>query len=224
VCSWQAEGSYSRLFRAEDERARPCAVKLARAEVADAASRLEREATIRREFCHAGVPEMRDTGEVAGLPFLALAWVEGITLRVMLDGRRGLPLVRTLEIARDVADVIAGMHSVGLAHGDLRADNVLIARSGPRAALLADLGSACRRGEPCWQEALAQDRRRLAGLLFHMLAGVSSAENPGALSAARGHHPGAVSLWEAASGGEMAAQQFLRELDDLHELIRRPLH
>lgn len=224
VQGWHAEGSYSRLYRALDEAARPCAVKLARAEPADSATRLQREAALRREFRHPGVPELYDTGVAEGLPFLTLAWVEGVTLRALLHSRRGLPLVRALDLARDVASVLAELHDAGLAHGDLRADNVLVPPLGPRpTAVVADLGSACRRGEAGYEPAVEDDQRRLAGLLYQMLAGMPPEECPGALSTARGQHPGVVRLWEAAGAGGMPAARFLRELEALRGMLHRPM-
>jgi serine/threonine protein kinase len=220
ICSWHAEGSYSRLYRARDDAARPYAVKLARGEVADAAPRLEREAAIRRIFRHAAVPELRDTGEVAGVPFLALAWVEGGTLRALLEGRRGLPLVRALELTHAVAGVVAGMHAADLAHGDLRADNVLVARPGELpAAHVADLGSALRRGEPGWDAARSDDQRRLAALFYQMLAGAPPEVSPGVLAVTRGQHPGAVRLWETARDGSLPPAHFLREIDALRRKL-----
>jgi serine/threonine protein kinase len=222
VRGWHAEGSYSRLYRGEDEAARPCALKLARPEAPGAPARLEREAAIRREFRHPGVPELRDTGAVAGIPFLALAWIEGSTLRTLLDSRRGFPLARALDVARDVAEVIAHLHAAGLAHGDLRADNILVLPAGSRpAAVVTDLGSASRRGAAEYEHASQDDGYRLAALLFQMLAGVSPEENPNALATARGHHPGVVRLWEEARGGRLPEAQFLRQVETLRAQIGR---
>lgn len=223
VRGWHAEGSYSRLYRAEDDLARPCAVKVARPEAPEAASRLDREASIRRDFRHPGVPELRDNGQVAGIPFLALEWIEGGTARALLAGRRGLPLVRAVAISRAVAEVLARMHAVELAHGDLRPDNVLIPGGvDRRAAVVADLGSALRRAESGWDAALLDDRRRLAALFFHLLAGVPPEDSPHALSAARGHHPAAVRLWESSQGGRLPAGEFLRALDGLQGTLHQP--
>jgi serine/threonine protein kinase len=223
--AWHAEGSYARVYRAEETAtAAACAVKLAKLEVAGATARLEREAQIRRQFRHPGIPELRDWGRAGELPFLTLTWIEGSTLRVLLERQRGLPLVRALDLLQDVAEVVARLHAAGLAHGDLRADNILVTDGqGRTRAVVSDLGSASRRGEPGWDAALAGDARSLAALLCRMLTAAPDGPSPEGLSTDRGQHPGAVRLWEQGSQGILTASAFLREVAALRGKIQQPL-
>jgi serine/threonine protein kinase len=210
----------SREPRAAEQSEGMCAIKLAKAEVAGAAERLTREAETRRRFQHLQVPELLDTGCAGEQPFLALSWIEGPTLRSMVERQRRLPLVVALSLLHDVAAVTGQMHAGGLAHGDLRAENILVAsEDGRTRAVVTDLGEAPRRGEPEFDAAVINDVGRLAELLYFMLTGSVAARDPGRLSAAHGHHPAAVRLWETAARGALTAPAFLREVEALQRSI-----
>jgi serine/threonine protein kinase len=224
LMAWHAEGSYSRVFRAEAVQApsMSCAIKLAKLEVPCAAERLTQEGEIRGRFRHPRVPELLDTGSAGEAPFLALAWVEGTTLRALVERQRRLPLVTALAVLRDVAAVAAEMHREGLAHGDLRADNVLVTqgRDGAR-AMVADLGAVATReglgraGEGEFDAAAAADTRQLGRLLHFMLTGGPASQEGAKLSSSHGHHPGVVAISEAASGGSGSALTILRDVEAL---------
>lgn len=73
-------------------------------------------------------------------PFLALEWIEGHTPHPaqLPDSERW---ATALTVARDVASTLHDLHSVGMAHGDVKPDNVLLSANVERARLV-DLGLA----------------------------------------------------------------------------------
>src|SRR5690606_36248599 len=77
-------------------------------------------------------------GVAVGAPFLALEWIEAVALDA-----RGLPDADrahvALIVARDMGRALADLHFVGLAHGDVKPDNVLIDLAAGRARPV-DLG------------------------------------------------------------------------------------
>jgi serine/threonine protein kinase len=66
-------------------------------------------------------------------------FVEGTTLRAWLQSHRTVPLARAVEILRSVLGGLAHLHAAQLAHGDLRAENVLLTEG---RTLVADGGIA----------------------------------------------------------------------------------
>jgi serine/threonine-protein kinase len=66
-------------------------------------------------------------GRVGAHVYHARPFVEGTTLRALLQRQGELPLTRAVEILRDVLDALAHAHAGHLAHGDLRPEHVLLA-------------------------------------------------------------------------------------------------
>ncbi|MFQ5655709.1 MAG: protein kinase, partial [Planctomycetota bacterium] len=65
----------------------------------------------------------------SGFAFIALEWVQGPTLRKRLrDGPLGI--AELCRFGQRIASAVAHAHDKGLIHGDLKADNVVIAGAG----------------------------------------------------------------------------------------------
>ncbi|HXZ20599.1 MAG TPA: protein kinase, partial [Candidatus Acidoferrales bacterium] len=78
-----------------------------------------------------------------GSLYLAMEYVDGVTLRELLRSARGpLPLPRALNIARGIAEGLQAAHALGIVHRDVKPDNVLLARdaAGNDVAKVADFG------------------------------------------------------------------------------------
>jgi serine/threonine protein kinase len=222
VREWRGEGSYARLYRAVMRDGRrgteaDCALKLAKAEVPGALANLarEREALARGRW--ENVVELLDWG-TAGAPFLVLSWIEGQPLREVVERRRQLPLVSAIAIGRDAAAALAALHEAGVAHADLRPDNLLVL-PGERRACLTDLGSAVLRPDPRFPEACRQDLRALGALLHLMLTGSLPAGSPPRLARAAGYNREAVALFESTLNSTADASGFLRRADTLLESL-----
>ena len=214
VIEWAGEGSYARVYRAEEARG-PVALKLAKVEVPGAEDRLRRECEAHDRFVHAAIPALLDLGRAplsAGgeteAPWLARRWVEGSTLRQRLERDRSLPLIRALPALLRLADAVATLHAAGWSHGDLRPDNILL-ESGTHLAFLLDLGATKEReggdGET------GRDLRQLGELLAWCLTGADPVKEPERLSLTAGYHPGAVHLWEEVRGGRLPGVLTFRE-------------
>ncbi len=101
------------------------------------AFRTEAQTTAR--FQHSNIVTVYGAGEIGGHPYLALEYVEGVTLRDRLArGRLGFREV--VRIASAIASGLAEAHAEGVIHCDLKPSNVLLGRAGR--LLVADFGLA----------------------------------------------------------------------------------
>src|SRR5262245_31095737 len=100
--------------------------------------RFKRELVLARQVTHRHVVRIHDMGQVNGVRYLTMSYVEGQTLAALLRAEGKLPVPRALEIMREVADGLAAAHAVGVVHCDLKPDNVMLDADGH--AIIMDFG------------------------------------------------------------------------------------
>ena len=140
-------GGMASVWLARDLRLdRPVAIKVLHPELAGAigVERFVREVRVTARLQHPSVVPVLDSGTLAGpggveLPWYAMAYVPGESLRERLDRERQLPVEDALQITGEVADALAAAHREGIVHRDIKPENVLL--SGGR-AWVADFGIA----------------------------------------------------------------------------------
>ncbi len=119
------------------------ALKILRGDQTDAPAARQRfvqEARLARKVTHRNVIRTFDLGEHAGGLYLTMEFVDGISLRQLVDNEGRLTPARAVEMATAVAAGVAAAHEVGVLHRDLKPDNVLIGSDGRIA--VADFGIA----------------------------------------------------------------------------------
>jgi serine/threonine protein kinase len=130
-------GAMGDVYRAHDpELGRTVAIKLIRAQAcrapggdAAARARLLREARSLARICHPHVIAVHDAGAYDDGVFIAMDFVEGITLSCwLLSGIR--PWQQVLQVFVDAGRGLAAAHDQGLVHHDFKPDNVMIAHDG----------------------------------------------------------------------------------------------
>ncbi len=78
---------------------------------------------------HPNVCAIYDFGDTEdGLPFLAMEYIAGESLKDTLDRETRLPLKRALDVARQVASALDAAHDVGIIHRDLKPGNIMLLR------------------------------------------------------------------------------------------------
>ncbi|HVI01642.1 MAG TPA: AAA family ATPase [Enhygromyxa sp.] len=136
------EGGMGVVFLAHDgELDRRVAIKLMRSSVARSIGvrRLLREAQGLARLSHPNVIQVHEIGEHQRSLFVAMEYVEGITLRSWLDaGPR--PWRETLNILRQAGRGLEAAHLAGLVHRDFKPGNIMVGKDG-RARVL-DFGLA----------------------------------------------------------------------------------
>jgi len=109
----------------------------------DFAERFKREAKAIAKLEHPNIVPIYnyDIDEAEGIPWMALRLVPGGSLSQLLKGElRPLPLARTVEILRGVAEALDHAHAKGIVHRDVKPQNVLLDEDG--AARVTDFGIA----------------------------------------------------------------------------------
>jgi hypothetical protein len=135
-------GGMAVVFLARDLRHdRSVALKVLRPELGTAfpAERFLREIQIEAQLEHPYILPLFDSGEVDGLPFYVMPYVQGRSLRDRLKEETQLPLDEALRIATDIGEALAYAHEQGFVHRDVKPANILLDRGH---ALLADFGIA----------------------------------------------------------------------------------
>ena len=134
-------GGMSRVFVANEHRlGRKVVVKVLAPDLAAAisAERFEREIRLAASLQQANILPVIAAGEMEGLPYYTMPYVEGESLRARL-AHGPVPLGQAVDILRDVAKALAYAHERGVVHRDIKPDNILL--SG-RSAVVADFGIA----------------------------------------------------------------------------------
>lgn len=107
---------------------RPVALKVLRPELVNAPRarmRFEREARVASAFAHPAAVTIHDFGEHEGSAYLAMELLEGETLAERIRGRRP-EVADAIELAHQLADVVAAAHAMELVHRDLKPENVML--------------------------------------------------------------------------------------------------
>jgi predicted Ser/Thr protein kinase len=139
VSSLLGSESSGDVYRAFDQRLRrTIALKVLKGERApDSMERLAREARLSASLTHPNILAVYDVGEHQGLPFIAMELVDGRPLQHHF--REPAPLDERVRWLADIARALAAAHRIGLVHGDVNAQNVLVTSAG---AKLCDFGCA----------------------------------------------------------------------------------
>ena len=135
-------GGMSRVFVAHDPRlGRRVVVKVLHPDLAAglSARRFEREVMLAARLQHPHVVPLLSAGEVDGLPYFTMPYVEGESLRQRLAREGALPVADVVRLVRELADALAYAHAEGVVHRDLKPENVLLSHGH---AVVADLGIA----------------------------------------------------------------------------------
>jgi tetratricopeptide (TPR) repeat protein/TolB-like protein len=128
------EGGMGMVYRALDrELNRTVALKVIRPELAarpDILDRFKREILLASKVTHRNVVRIHDLGEAGDLRFISMSYIEGESLRALLDREGPLSPAVGVPIVRQVALALEAAHEAGIVHRDLKPHNVLIDREG----------------------------------------------------------------------------------------------
>ncbi|MEO8699986.1 MAG: serine/threonine-protein kinase [Kofleriaceae bacterium] len=136
-------GGMGVVYRARDEAEdRWVAVKVFSWRNAIEVERAHREVHVLAQLDHpAIVSHVADGVTPDGQLWLAMEWVDGITIAERLD-HDGLSIREAVAMIRPICEGLAVAHAAGFLHRDIKPSNVMFAAGDPAAARLIDFGVA----------------------------------------------------------------------------------
>src|SRR2546425_3411254 len=153
-------GGMGEVYLAGDEQLhRKVALKVLPVDVAsdhDRMRRFKQEATAAATLNHPNIAHIYEIGESDGTHFIAMEFVDGVTLRELIHGKQ-TDLAKLLRYLQHAAEGLAKAHAAGIVHRDLKPDNIMITREGH--AKILDFGLA-KLIEPLGQPGHASDSDR----------------------------------------------------------------
>ncbi|MFH2008902.1 MAG: protein kinase [bacterium] len=144
------EGAMGKVYLAEHPvLGRQYAVKVLKESAAqnkNLAERFRREAKIASRLDHQNIVVITDFGTMEnGQLYLIMEYIAGESLRAVLDAQPGrLPLMRALELLRQLCDAVGAAHQKNIIHRDIKPDNILLGknRTGGDLVKILDFGLA----------------------------------------------------------------------------------
>ena len=144
------QGGMGQVYLAEQlSLKRNVALKILSADLAANATSLQRfraEAEAVAKVTHANIVQVYATGEVEGLPFIALEYVEGRNLREFVVKKGPPELLLAVSIMRQTAAALQRASEAGIVHRDIKPENILLTRKGE--VKVADFGLSRCLGDP----------------------------------------------------------------------------
>jgi eukaryotic-like serine/threonine-protein kinase len=108
--------------------------------------RFKRELLLARQVTHPNIIRIHDLGDIDGIKYITMPFIEGADLATILKNESTLPVWRALRIARGTIAGLVSAHQAGVIHRDLKPANIMV---GPHdTPTVMDFGIARSAGGP----------------------------------------------------------------------------
>jgi eukaryotic-like serine/threonine-protein kinase len=137
-------GAMGVVYRGTNEKnGRAAAVKVVAGELTAGkkiVERFEREAEILQQFRHPNIVRFLAVGRYKGTSYIAMEFVEGVTLEKVIADRGPLPWREVVELGIQICEALHYAHEHGVVHRDLKPSNLMVTPDGK--IKLTDFGIA----------------------------------------------------------------------------------
>jgi serine/threonine protein kinase len=127
-------GSMGNVYKARDrETGETIALKLLKPEIASDQAMMDRfknELLFARKITHKNVCRVHEFNRVGGIAYTSMEFVEGESLRSVLNRFGGLPMRKAISMTQQICSGLKEAHAQGIVHRDLKPENVMIDAQG----------------------------------------------------------------------------------------------
>jgi hypothetical protein len=127
-------GSMGNVYKARDrETGETVALKLLKPEIASDQAMMDRfknELLFARKITHKNVCRVHEFNRVGGVAYTSMEFVEGESLRSVLNRFGGLPQRKAVDLALQICSGLKEAHIQGIVHRDLKPENIMIDANG----------------------------------------------------------------------------------------------
>jgi serine/threonine-protein kinase len=102
-----------------------------------------REARAVNRINHKNIVEITDCGEMDGVAYLVMEYIEGVTLHRELE-RGAFPWIRAAKVSLQIASALGRAHQMGVVHRDLNPTTCLSRGVLAKLSAVRLVGTACR--------------------------------------------------------------------------------
>jgi serine/threonine protein kinase len=123
-------GAMGNVYKARDrETGETVALKLLKPEIASDQAMMDRfknELLFARKITHKNVCRVHEFNRIDGIAYTSMEFVEGESLRSVLNRFGGFPLRKGIDLALQICSGLKEAHAQGIVHRDLKPENVMI--------------------------------------------------------------------------------------------------
>jgi serine/threonine protein kinase len=127
-------GSMGNVYKARDrETGEIVALKLLKPEIASDQAMMDRfknELLFARKITHKNVCRVHEFNRLGGIAYTSMEFVEGESLRSVLNRFGGLPVRKATDLALQICSGLKEAHAQGIVHRDLKPENIMIDAQG----------------------------------------------------------------------------------------------
>ena len=136
------QGGMGTVYLAKDTHlGRLVALKIPKlSSTATAAERFRREAQAMASVDHPNLCPIYDVGQIDGINFMTMAFIEGRSLDQVVDGSDPMDVAAAVKLVRQLAQALAAVHDAGIIHRDIKPANIMITKD--ETPVLTDFGLA----------------------------------------------------------------------------------